>query len=95
MTLSNSQYDSIQREYDAIQLKNRRIRDKRREEIYKLLPAYAEAAGEVSSSPFPSAKGCWRRSRVPHRRITRHLPHFPAKKQSCFWRRAIPTTTWT
>lgn len=49
MNLTNAQYDSIQREYDAIQLKNRRTLEKRREEIYAQIPAYAETAAAVSS----------------------------------------------
>lgn len=49
MNLTNSQYDTIQREYDAIQLKNRRILDKRREEVYAACPVYEEMAHAVSS----------------------------------------------
>lgn len=49
MNLTNSQYDSIRREYDAIQLKNRRLLEKRMAEIRAKLPAYAEAADEVAS----------------------------------------------
>ena len=49
MTLTNSQYDAIQREYDSIQLKNRRLLEKRREEVYAACPAYEEAAHAVSS----------------------------------------------
>lgn len=49
MNLTNAQYDAIQREYDAIQLRNRRTLEKRREEIFAKLPAYAEASLAVSS----------------------------------------------
>lgn len=49
MTLTNSQFDSIQREYDAAQLKNRRILEQRREEVFASCPAYEEAAAEVAS----------------------------------------------
>lgn len=49
MTLTNSQYDSIQREYDAAQLRNRRLLEKRRLEVYARCPAYEEAAAEVAS----------------------------------------------
>lgn len=49
MTLANSQYDAIQRSYDATQLKNRRILEKRRAEVYASCPAYEEAAGKVAS----------------------------------------------
>lgn len=49
MTLTNSQYDTIHREYDASQLKNRRILEKRRAEVYAKCPAYEEAASAVSS----------------------------------------------
>lgn len=49
MTLTNSQFDGIQREYDAAQLKNRRILEKRKAEVYERCPAYEEAANAVSS----------------------------------------------
>ena len=49
MALTNTQYDAIQREYDAIQLKNRHLLEKRREEVYTICPEYAEASREVSS----------------------------------------------
>lgn len=49
MTLTNSQYDAIQREYNAIQLRNKRLLEKRREEVYSACPAYEEAARAVST----------------------------------------------
>ena len=49
MTLTNTQFDSIQREYDAAQLKNRRILEKRRQEVFARCPAYEEAVNEVAS----------------------------------------------
>ena len=49
MNLSNSQYETIKREYDAIQLKNQNILQKRREEVYAACPAYEEASLAVSS----------------------------------------------
>ena len=49
MKLTNAQYDTIQREYDAIQLKNRHLLDRRREEVYAICPAYEEAVHAVSS----------------------------------------------
>ena len=49
MTLTNSQFDAIQREYDAAQLKNRQLLEKRRQEVFARCPAYEEAASEVAS----------------------------------------------
>lgn len=49
MTLTNSQYDTIQREYNAIQAKNRRIMDERRREVFSVCPDYEEAADAVST----------------------------------------------
>ncbi len=49
MTLTNTQFDSIQREYDAAQLKNRRVLEKRRQEVFARCPAYEEAVNEVAS----------------------------------------------
>ncbi len=49
MTLTNTQYDAIQREYDAIQLKNKRLLERRREEVYAVCPEYEEISHAVSS----------------------------------------------
>lgn len=49
MSLTNAQYDAIQREYDARQLKNRRLLEERRAEVYRCCPAYEEASGAVAS----------------------------------------------
>ena len=49
MTLTNSQYDSIQRDYDAAQLKNRRILAMRQAEVFSRCPSYEAADAEVSS----------------------------------------------
>lgn len=48
MTLTNSQYDTIRREYDAKQLKNRRILEKRKQEVYTKCPAYEDAVNAIS-----------------------------------------------
>lgn len=47
MTLTNSQFDAIQRSYDATQLKNRRILERRRAEVYAACPEYEAAADDV------------------------------------------------
>lgn len=49
MTLSNSQYDAIQRDYDAAQLRNRRILENRKAEVYAKCPAYEEATDAVAA----------------------------------------------
>ncbi|HKM35568.1 MAG TPA: ATP-binding protein [Lachnospiraceae bacterium] len=48
MALTNSQYDAIRREYDAKQLKNRRILEERKQEVYTVCPAYEYTVNEVS-----------------------------------------------
>ena len=48
MTLTNLQYDTIRREYDAKQLKNRRILEKRKQEVYTKCPAYEDAVNAIS-----------------------------------------------
>lgn len=49
MSLTNAQYDAIQREYDARQLKNRRLLESRRAEVFRVCPAYEEASDKVAS----------------------------------------------
>ncbi len=49
MTLTNSQHDTILRGYDAVQLKNRRILEKRTDEVYQKCPAYEETTKQVAT----------------------------------------------
>lgn len=49
MSLSNSQYDAIMREYDRIQLRNQRILSDRKEEIAAKIPEYAALSDESAS----------------------------------------------
>lgn len=49
MTLTNSQYDAIQREYDAIQIKNRHLTEARQAEVYAVCPAYEELSHRIAS----------------------------------------------
>ena len=49
MALTNSQYDSITREYERVQDKNRHILDARREEIYQKVDGYRELEESVGS----------------------------------------------
>ncbi len=49
MTLTNSQYDAIRREYDMKQLKNRRTLEERKQEIYTICPAYENTVYQVAS----------------------------------------------
>lgn len=49
MSLTNAQYDAIQRDYDARQLRNRRLLESRRAEVFRCCPAYEEASNAVAS----------------------------------------------
>lgn len=49
MSLTKAQYDEIQREYQETQNRNRRLLQKRREEIYSALPDYKALSGEIAS----------------------------------------------
>lgn len=49
MSLTNAQYDAIQRDYDARQLRNRRLMESRRAEVFRCCPAYEEASNAVAS----------------------------------------------
>ncbi len=56
MALSNSQYDSIIREYGRQQLQNKHEQDKRVAEIYKVLPAIKELDNAISTTAVDSAR---------------------------------------
>lgn len=49
MSLTNSQYDAIMREYDQIQLRNRQILADRAEEVEQAIPDYDRACAEIAS----------------------------------------------
>lgn len=49
MSLTNAQYDAIQRDYDARQLRNRRLLENRLDEVFRSCPAYKEASNAVAS----------------------------------------------
>ena len=49
MALTNSQYDSIIREYEKTQIKNRHLLEKRFEEVHKSIPQYKEIEDTISS----------------------------------------------
>lgn len=49
MALTNSQFDSLMREYEVIQFKNKHELDDRFEEVYKKLPGYRDLEDAVST----------------------------------------------
>lgn len=49
MSLTNSQYDAIMREYDQIQLRNRQILAERTKEVEQAIPDYDRACAEIAS----------------------------------------------
>lgn len=56
MSLSNSQYESIVRDYNKQQLQNEHGQHKRQEEIYKQIPAVKAIDEEISSISVAQAK---------------------------------------
>lgn len=56
MALSNSQYDSIMRVYNRIQLEKKRELDERTREVYDKIPAVREMNEEISSAAVRSAR---------------------------------------
>ena len=65
MPLQNYQYDTIMREYSKTQSQNRRILEKRTQEIYKKIPRIHEIDEEVATlsakkaRALRSAMPCW------------------------------------
>lgn len=56
MALSNSQYDSIMRVYNRIQLEKKHELDERTREVYEKIPAVREMNEEISSAAVRSAR---------------------------------------
>lgn len=56
MALSNSQYDSIMRVYNRIQLEKKHELDERTKEIYEKIPAVREMNEEIASAAVRSAR---------------------------------------
>lgn len=49
MSLSNTQYDSIMQEYDRRQMDRHRLIEKRKKEIYEVIPEYRELDNKIAS----------------------------------------------
>lgn len=56
MSLSNLQYDEIQRQYDAKQLRNQRVLQERKAKIYEKYPRLKELDGLTASASVRQAK---------------------------------------
>ena len=56
MSLTNSQYDEILRGYDARQLKNRRVLEKRIADAYARIPALKEIDDAIASCSVAQAR---------------------------------------
>ena len=56
MPLTNTQYESIIKEYEQAQNRNRYIMDERRELVYSRIPEYAELENSISSISVSRAK---------------------------------------
>ena len=56
MALTNSQYESIIREYEKIRDANRYLTESRREQIYQTIPEYWDLEESVSSLSVSAAK---------------------------------------
>ena len=56
MALSNSQYESIMRDYELIRARNRHISEIRRKEIHSAIPEYAELESSIASLSVTAAK---------------------------------------
>ncbi|MGN0402982.1 MAG: ATP-binding protein [Acetatifactor sp.] len=56
MALTNSQYESIMRDYELIRDANRHLSEARREEIYTAIPEYRELESSVASLSVSAAK---------------------------------------
>ena len=56
MALSNSQYDSIMREYDNRRLRSRKLLDERKKEIYSVLPEYKAIDDEIATISVQQCK---------------------------------------
>lgn len=56
MSLNNSQYDSIMRDYNRVQAQHRHLLDERTQEVYRALPRIKEISEEIASVGADSAR---------------------------------------
>lgn len=56
MALTNTQYDAIMRQYEAIQTENRHLQEQRKAEAYGRLPQLSQIDGSISSLSVAHAK---------------------------------------
>lgn len=57
MALTNSQYDTILREYNDIQARNKHLHNERMEEVAELSPEYVRISDEIGELSFQAARG--------------------------------------
>ena len=60
MALSNSQYDSIMRAYNRLQLERKHELDERTKEVYERIPAVREMNEEISSAAIRIRSRLWK-----------------------------------
>ena len=56
MALTNTQYDTIFRSYEAIQLQNRHLQEEHRDEVYELIPEYKDIDSAISKMALEHGK---------------------------------------
>ncbi len=56
MSLTNTQYDAIMRQYQAVQTKNRHLLEQRKAEVYRTLPELLSIEASISQSSLRQAK---------------------------------------
>ena len=91
MALSNSQYESITREYERIRDKNRHILETRRKEVYKNVDGYRELEESVGSLSSTAARLVLEGDNTAPARLHGQLKNLAGKRAKLLMDAGFPT----
>ena len=90
MTLTDAQYDEIMREYEAIRRQNRNEEERRREEVDRLIPAYAELESSVADLGVAITSALIRKDTSSLSALREKMTGISAKKKALLAEHAFP-----
>ncbi len=90
MALTNSQYAVVMREYEQQQLRNRRERERRVEEVYRQIPRIRDLDVEISTQAAASARQALEGDTGARSRLREHLARLRREKEALLSQAGFP-----
>lgn len=90
MSLTNSQYESILRDYDRLRDGNRRLLETRREEVYRTVAGYRELEDSVSSLSVSAARASLSGDQDAPRKLRQSLAELALRRKALLTSAGFP-----